>query len=50
MKSFKHYFRKIPPLRWLDDFTDTQLGENVTFALVFLFLILLIVYTTGGRK
>lgn len=44
MKTLKQLIRTVPPLRWLDDFTDTTLGENVTWALAALAVLLWIAW------
>lgn len=45
----KKFLRKIPGFRWLDEFTDTQTGENVVFFLVFLLIVMVILWKAGGK-
>ncbi len=40
----KGLLRRVPFLRWLDDFTDTEEGALVAWSLIVLALVLLVVY------
>lgn len=40
MKTIKHYCRKIPALRWLDDWTDTPCGENICYTIIVIAVLL----------
>ena len=41
---FRKLWRSVPPLRWLDDWTDTRFGENVCYAIIIFAVIVLLYY------
>jgi hypothetical protein len=44
MRTIKKLLRKIPPIRWADDFTDTPAGQRLVIALWAAFVLLVLVY------
>lgn len=43
VKTFKHLFRSIPLLRRLDDWSDTKTGKTICYAIIALFIVMVIV-------
>lgn len=43
MKTFKDWFRSVPLLRRLDDWSDTRAGKTICYAIIALFIVLVIV-------
>jgi len=50
MKPLKHWLRKIEIIRRVDDWTNTETGENVCYAIIAAFFILWICYATAPVK